>query len=108
MMTDPSRIGRIFTEACFLVKHWNLQFGASCKSAEDARCVLRAMEATYDRVPGDKPRTADPALLDALASLTTIVKARFEGLEIVASVPRELRAAVEKADAAIAHTKEQV
>jgi hypothetical protein len=45
---------------------------------------------------------AAPELLDALAKLTAIVESRFEGLEIVALVPRELRAAVKKAKAAIA------
>jgi hypothetical protein len=101
-MSDPARSGRIFQEPCFTVKHWHLQFGASCESEEDARCVLHALEATYDLTPGDAPRAADPGLLDALTTLAAVVKARFEGLEIVASVPRELRAAVEKAEAAIA------
>jgi hypothetical protein len=105
-MSDLSRSGRIFQEPRFTVKHRNLQFGASCESEEDALCVLHALEIAYDRIPGDAPRTADPGLLDALMTLTAVVRARFEGLEIVASVPRELRAAVEKADAAIANAKE--
>jgi hypothetical protein len=42
-----------------------------------------------------------PELLTALAELTRVVKDRFEGLEIVASVPRELGKAVAMAEAAI-------
>jgi hypothetical protein len=45
---------------------------------------------------------AAPELLDALAKLTAIVESRFEGLEIVALVPGELRTAVKEAKAAMA------
>lgn len=48
---------------------------------------------------------AAPDLLNALAVMTMVVRARFEGLEIVVSDPWEFRRFVEGAESAIARAR---